>query len=59
MQGLVFEKKKEELLWVNAFIPCKDWSLVLVYKTLIDSSQAGSIGGVTRLREFWEEERQR
>ena len=48
------------VLWDNALVHCKDLSLVLVLiKCWLASSQAGSIGGATKLREFWKEKRQK
>ena len=46
------------MLWDNAIVCCKVYSYQF-NKALIGQYQAGNIGRVTRLREFWEEERKR
>ena len=46
------------MLWDNAFVLCKDCHLYWFSKTLIGQFQAGNIDGTTKLREFWEEERE-
>ena len=46
-------------MWDNAFVYCKDFTYIGLIKHLLDSGQTGNTSWATRLRGFWEDERQR